>query len=65
VVGLTLGIVLEEGDGEEEESKIQGEEEGEECHGRFQGTEEKNGGEDEPALQWLSAPVLQHAPQSS
>jgi hypothetical protein len=50
VVGLTLGIVLEEGDGEEQESEIQGEEEGEECHGRFQGAKKKKGGEDEPAL---------------
>jgi hypothetical protein len=45
-----FGIDLDIRDGEEEESEVKCEEKREECHGRFQGAQQENGGEDEPAL---------------
>ena len=48
---FSLSIVLEVGEGKEEKSEVQSKEEREERHRRFQGAEQKNGGEDKPALQ--------------
>ncbi len=49
-VRFALGVVHEEGDGEEEEGEVEGEEEGEEGDGGFEGAEEEDRREDEPAL---------------
>lgn len=53
-MGFILCIVVEEGEGEEEEAKGEGEKEGEEGDGGFEGAEEEDEGEDEPALSGIS-----------
>jgi hypothetical protein len=55
-VDTSGGIGLQVGDTEEEEGQVQEEEEQEEGDGRFEGAEEHDGGEDEPAL--IGASVL-------
>lgn len=49
-IGLVVSTTLQIGDTEEQESQVQEEEEEEERDGRFEGAEQHDGGEDEPAL---------------
>ena len=51
-VGLARAVALDVADTEQEESEIEEEEQEEESHGRSQGAEQQDGGEDEPAL-WV------------
>jgi hypothetical protein len=49
-VDLALGIALQVGDAEEQESQVQEEEEQEESDGRLERAEQHDGGENEPSL---------------
>ena len=57
---VVLCIVVEVGDGKEEKGEVEGEEEGEECDSGFEGAQEEDEGEDEPALpaNWLECKIL-------
>lgn len=54
-VGLALGVTVDVPNTQQQEGQVQEEEQQEEGHRRSQGAEEKDSGEDEPALKLKSA----------